>query len=91
MNERWNLDPIYKGFGDPAFARDLQALEQAVKELNGFAADLTGEPAALLKQGLQMQEKISELVQRLFTFAELRQAALDYQQEAMESKSEQEK
>ena len=75
MNERWNLDPIYKGFGDPAFARDLQALEQAVKELNEFAADLTGEPAALLKQGLQMQEKISELVQRLFTFAELRQAA----------------
>ena len=75
MNERWNLDPIYKGFGDSAFGRDLQALEQAVKALNEFAADLAGDPAALLKQGLQMQEKISELVQRLFTFAELRQAA----------------
>ena len=75
MNERWNLDPIYKGFGDPAFSRDLQALEQAVQELNAFAADFTGDPAAVLKQGLQLQEKISALVQRLFTFAELRQAA----------------
>ena len=29
MNEVWNLDPIYKGFEDPAFAADLAALKTA--------------------------------------------------------------
>ena len=30
MNEFWNLDPIYKGFDDPAFALDLETLKQKV-------------------------------------------------------------
>ena len=30
MNEVWNLDPIYKGFDDPSFARDLARLEEAL-------------------------------------------------------------
>ena len=25
MNDVWNLDPIYKGFDDPAFATDMAA------------------------------------------------------------------
>ena len=75
MNERWNLDPIYKGFGDAAFGRDVQALEGAVKELEAFAGNLTGEPLDLLKRGLALQERITELARKLFTFAELRQAA----------------
>ena len=74
MNERWNLDPIYKGFGDAAFGRDVQALEGAVKELEAFAGNLTGEPLDLLKRGLALQERITELARKLFTFAELRQA-----------------
>ena len=75
MNERWDLDPIYKGFGDAAFGRDVQALEGAVKELEAFAGNLTGEPLDLLKRGLALQERITELARKLFTFAELRQAA----------------
>ena len=30
MNEVWNLDPIYKGFDDPAFEEDLAALKEKV-------------------------------------------------------------
>ena len=28
MNEVWNLDPIYKGFDDPAFAQDMQQCKE---------------------------------------------------------------
>ena len=41
MNEIWNLDPIYKGFDDPAFEADMAALRQCVTDYNAFAA--TGE------------------------------------------------
>ena len=27
MNEFWNLDPIYKGFDDPAFEADMQEMK----------------------------------------------------------------
>ncbi len=27
MNEVWNLDPIYRGFQDPAFGADMNKLE----------------------------------------------------------------
>jgi hypothetical protein len=32
MNEVWNLDPLYKGFDDPAFEADLAALKSACEE-----------------------------------------------------------
>ena len=28
MNEVWNLDVIYRGFDDPAFAADMEKLEK---------------------------------------------------------------
>ena len=28
MNEVWNLDPLYKGFDDPAFEADLNAAKE---------------------------------------------------------------
>ena len=30
MNGLWNLDPIYRGFDDPAFEGDLEKLKQKV-------------------------------------------------------------
>ena len=33
MNERWNLDPIYPGFDDPAFAADMEALKAEVEKI----------------------------------------------------------
>ena len=40
MNEVWNLDPIYHGFDDPAFERDMQALKASVSGLETFARTL---------------------------------------------------
>ena len=43
MNEVWNLDPIYKGFADPAFAEDMERLEKKVAEMTAELAARRGE------------------------------------------------
>lgn len=40
MNEVWNLDPIYQGFDDPAFARDVEALQLTLSQLEAFVKTL---------------------------------------------------
>ena len=40
MNEVWNLDPIYKGFEDPAFEADLNILKEKVAAYAAFTAGL---------------------------------------------------
>ena len=76
MNKTWNLDPIYKGFDDPAFAADMAALKDKVDEIAAFAAKLP-ELSALegLTQGIALQEQFSDLVGKLANYASLRQAA----------------
>ncbi len=76
MNDVWNLDPIYKGFGDPAFSADLEAMGACAEELAAFAAGLEKvEPLEGLRRGIALQEKFSDLVGKLAGFASLRQAA----------------
>ena len=76
MNEVWNLDPIYKGFEDPAFENDMAKLKEAVAEINDFAAKLPEiEPAEGLRRGIALQEAFSELISKLAGYASLRQAA----------------
>ncbi len=75
MNEVWNLDPIYKGFEDPSFLNDLQTLRGLTERYNVFAAGIN-EMAVLdgLKQGIDWEEKLTQLAMKLFSFAQLRQA-----------------
>ena len=76
MNEVWNLDPIYKGFDDPAFAADMQTLRRCVAEYNTFAAGLDSLGALDgLKQGIAWEEKITDTAMRLAEYASLRQSA----------------
>ena len=76
MNKVWNLDPIYRGFDDPAFARDMDALAKVAKELVTFAETLSQtDPLEGLKKGVALQEQFSDLVNKLAGFASLRQAA----------------
>ena len=76
MNDVWNLDPIYKGFDDPQFAADMEALGGVAKELTEFAGLLEGMDAlAGLKKGIELQEQFSDLVNKLAGYASLRQAA----------------
>ena len=75
MNEFWNLDPIYKGFDDPAFEADMNALRQYVADFNAFTATLPGmAPIDGLKAGIAWWEKITELVSKLANYASLRQS-----------------
>ena len=76
MNDVWNLDPIYKGFDDPAYGADMTALKELVEKIQAQTAQLP-ELEALqgLKQGIALQEEFMKLVSKLAGYASLRQAA----------------
>ena len=76
MNEVWNLDPIYKGFDDPAFEADLKALKENVAAFTEFTAALEQtEPAGGLKRGIALEETIQSIANKLGEYAMLRQSA----------------
>ena len=75
MNEVWNLDPIYKGFDDPAFAADMEKARALVAEFAAFTGTLTdAEPVQALRRGILLQEQITEVVSKLGQYASLRQS-----------------
>ena len=74
MNEVWNLDRIYKGFDDPAYAADMAAMKQLVEDFTAFSKELdTMEPIEGLRKGVALQEKLTEL-STLGGYANLRSA-----------------
>ena len=76
MNQVWNLDPIYRGFEDPNFAEDMKKLQEAVSQVETFAKNLTdGDPTAVLRKGIALQENCVNLINKLAGYASLRQAA----------------
>ena len=76
MYDIWNLDPIYRGFADPAFDADLKALTESVETMTKFAAALPQtEPLAGLRRGIELQEAVIGLTNKLALYASLRQAA----------------
>ena len=75
MNERWNLDPIYKGFSDPAYLEDCRCLEEKLQSFAQYSKKEKGEPLAALQEGVALQEDISLLINKLATYINLRQAA----------------
>ena len=76
MKGTWNLDPIYRGFDDPAFAADLKELKEKVAQASAFAATLeNAQPMEGLKEGIRLQEDVTALTYKLAGYASLRQAA----------------
>ena len=75
MNEVWNLERIYTGFDDPAFAADMDSLRAMVQQYNAFAATLPQlDVLEGLKQGIDWEEKLTVLLMKLFGYAQLRQS-----------------
>ena len=75
MNEFWDLNKIYKGFDDPAFAADMDTLKEMVAGYNAFAAGIAGVDALDgLKQGVAWEEQLTEKAMKLATYAQLRQS-----------------
>ena len=76
MNEVWNLEPIYRGFEDPAFDADLQKLKDGIAEFAAFTGGLAAmDPLTALRQGIAKQEELRSLGGDLVEYAMLRQAA----------------
>ncbi len=76
MNEVWNLERIYSGFADPAFAEDLKALAQSAEGYNAFVSGLQGMDAMTgLRAGIDWEEKLQSLFMKLMSYAALGQSA----------------
>ena len=76
MNEVWNLDPIYRGFDDPAFERDLNALKKIVADFAAWTQNLdSAEPLEGLKAGIRQMEDLTALGGKLVEYGMLRQSA----------------
>ena len=77
MNEKWNLDPIYKGFDDPSYAADCKSLEEKLSAIDAFSKTLSERKdfLAALKEGIALQEEITVLLTNLITYSSLRQSA----------------
>ena len=66
MKDVWNLDVIYRGFDDPVFASDMQALEETVKGFDAFASSLEElDTLEGLREGITWEERITELGMKL--------------------------
>ena len=75
MKDTWNLDRIYRGFEDPAFGADMEALQKKAAEYNAFAASLeTMDALTGLRQGILLDEELDNLARKLATYAQLRQS-----------------
>ncbi len=75
MNEVWNLEPIYKGFDDPAYESDLAEAKRLLAEFTAFTQTLPQtEPAEALRQGIALEEVLSKLANKLGLYASLRQS-----------------
>ena len=76
MNEVWNLDPIYKGFDDPAFEADIAIAKEKLQAFAAFSETLSQqEPIDALRTGILLQEELAEKAQQLGLYASLRQSA----------------
>ena len=75
MKDVWNLDVIYRGFGDPAFAADMEALQQTVTDFRTFAEGLKDlNTRTGLREGIALEEKLVQLGTKLAYYAQLRQS-----------------
>ena len=75
MNEVWNLDPIYKGFDDPAYEQDVAKAKECIDAYVAFMGQLNEkDPAVALHEGIALEEQISYFVEKLGLYASLRQS-----------------
>ena len=75
MNECWDLSPLYNGFDDPAFGRDMDALRETAAQWGTFAGELKSlEPLEGLRRGTALMESMTALVDKLAAYPSLRQA-----------------
>ena len=76
MNERWDLTILYEGFDDPRFAADSKELEGAISELAELAREAESlAHGELLVRYIKVNQRISELANKLIIYSNLRYSA----------------
>ena len=86
INKEWDLTPLYQGFDDPAYAKDLEALRASVEEIRAIPAlQGTMEPKDFLVKALSAEEQISAVGSRLAAYAALRSSTNTRDAEAVSS------
>ncbi len=75
MKDVWNLDVIYQGFEDPAFAEDMESLQKVVRGFDVFAGNLEKmDTLEGLRSAIAWEEKLTQLGTKLAYYAQLRQS-----------------
>lgn len=73
---KWNLDILYTGFDTEEYQNDLKRLKELIPELIAFAEECKSMKAdQLLTEYVKKSEEMSELVEKLAIYANLRYSA----------------
>ena len=76
MDYRWSLDALYTGFDSEAFQNDLKKLDELSARYQESAARLDGSaPAAAIRGMLEQEEQLTDLLERMLSYASLRASA----------------
>ena len=73
---KWNLDILYTGFDTEEYQNDLKRLEALIPELAVHADNCKNKPAAdFLTEYVKISEELTELIEKLAIYANLRYSA----------------
>ena len=73
---RWNLDTLYTGFDTEEYKNDLARFEELIPTLDALAnGTCASEPIQFIKSYVRTNEEITELVEKLAIYANLRYSA----------------
>lgn len=76
MNKQWDLSILYGGFDTPEFKADMTALDETIGEVISFSGRLDTMSAEELLVGyVNLETKVTALVEKLFIYANLRYSA----------------
>lgn len=76
MNNEWSLDILYKNYEDEKFVTDFKEFEELTKEIVAFSNTLNSKEKneETLLEIIQLLEKHSLLMSKLYVYTELRQS-----------------
>ncbi len=85
MNMTWDLDILYKGFDDPKYKEDLDELDNVIKEMIELSNNLDlDNQINTIESYLKLEEKLSSLIEELFTYSSLKSSTNVNDYEALE-------
>ena len=85
MDMTWDLEILYKGYDDPKYKKDLKSLDDAICEIIDFSKNLdSSKLVETIEKYLQLEEKLSSLIDELYTYSALKSSTNVNDYEALE-------